>query len=100
MNSTSARPMGDTTKALVTAACVLLGGCAAMSESECRSADWYHLGERDALSYGLRPQLDLYAYQCSRFNVQPSDKDYLAGWVDGYREWNTRVSGSECCGAR
>ncbi len=29
-----------------------------------------------------------------------ANKDYLAGWVDGYREWNTRVSGSECCGAR
>jgi hypothetical protein len=24
----------------------------------------------------------------------------MAGWVDGFREWNTRVMGSECCGSR
>lgn len=91
--------MGDTTKAFVTAACVLFGGCAVMGESECRSADWYQLGYRDADPYGLRPKIDLYAHQCRAW-VQASESEYMRGWVDGYREWNTRVSGSECCGAR
>ena len=78
---------------------LLVCGCASMSESECRSADWYQLGYRDADPYGLRPQIDLYAYQCRAW-VKASESEYLRGWVDGYREWNTRVSGSECCGAR
>src|ERR1700693_2856934 len=73
-NSTSARPMGDTTKAVVTAACVLLGGCAVMGESECRSADWYQLGYRDADPYGLRPKIDLYAHQCRAW-VQASESE-------------------------
>lgn len=82
---------------LLLVAGVLLPGCAAMSDAECRGANWYALGERDALHYGLRPQIDQYAHQCGKHGVQPSEKDYLAGWVDGYREWATRVSGSECC---
>lgn len=75
-----------------------LAGCAGMQAGECRTSDWYALGERDALIYGLRPQIDQYAHQCAAHGVQPSEKDYLAGWFDGDRERAIRVSGSECCG--
>ncbi len=40
------------------------------------------------------PKIDLYAQQCSRYQVQPSEKDYMAGWALGYSEWNQRVSDS------
>ena len=75
------------------AACLFLSGCAAMSENECRTGDWYALGERDALS-GSRPQLERYADQCGRYQLRPSEQDYLAGWAIGYSEWNNRVSRS------
>ena len=81
------------------AACLALAGCSTMSETACRSADWYQIGYRDADPYGLRPQIHLYQHQCRAW-VQASETDYLRGWVDGYREWNTRVSGSECCAPR
>jgi hypothetical protein len=68
-----------------------------MSDAECRGANWYGLGERDALVYGLRPQIDQYGQQCGKHGVQPSEKDYLAGWFDGDRERAVRMSGSECC---
>ena len=71
-----------------------------MSDPECRSTNWYELGERDALVYGLRPRIDQYAYQCSKFGVQPDEKQYLAGWLVGNWEHSIRVSGSECCGTR
>ena len=74
-----------------------LAGCAAMSDSECRSTNWYELGERDALVYGMRPRIDQYAHQCSRHGVQPSENDYMAGWTVGDRERAVRMSGSECC---
>jgi hypothetical protein len=80
---------------LVTSA--LLAGCASMSDSECRSANWYALGERDALLYGMRPQIDQYTHQCSRYGVQPPEADYMAGWIVGDRERAIRMSGSECC---
>lgn len=74
-------------------------GCTTMNEGECRSADWYKVGYRDADPYGLRPQFYLYENQCKAW-VQASEVDYMRGWVDGYREFNTKMSGSECCGAR
>lgn len=75
---------------------LLLAGCAAMSESECRSADWYQVGYRDADPFGLRPQFYLHEHQCRAW-VQASEPDYMRGWVDGYREFVTRMTGSECC---
>jgi hypothetical protein len=74
-----------------------LAGCAGMDANTCRGTDWYSLGERDALVYGLRPQIDVYAHQCTRHGVQPAEKEYLAGWFDGDRERAVRMSGSECC---
>jgi len=62
---------------------MLLSGCTALGDSECRTANWYEIGERDALVFGLRPQFDQYAYQCSRHGVQASEKEYMAGWVVG-----------------
>jgi hypothetical protein len=74
-----------------------LAGCASMDAQEGRTTDWYSLGERDALVYGMRPWIDQYAHQCAAHGVQPDEKRYLAGWFDGDRERAIRQSGSECC---
>jgi hypothetical protein len=79
MNSIGARCTVARSSLLI-AACALLAGCMQMSESECRAADWYHLGYRDADSYGLRPQVDQYAHLCRAFGVQAAESTYLAGW--------------------
>ena len=71
-----------------------------MTEQQCREANWSDLGEQDALTYGLRPRIDQFAYQCTKFGVQPDEKEYLAGWQVGNWERSLRVSGSECCGSR
>ena len=68
----------------------LLSGCASISEAECRSADWYALGHRDGLLYGIRPQIEIYARQCRAFGVTASASVYLDGWQLGYSEWVTR----------
>lgn len=65
--------------------CALLCGCAAMSESECRSANWFLIGKRDALM-GVRPQLDNYARQCAGFTA--FEKEYLEGWQLGNWEFS------------
>ena len=70
--------------------CIALGGCAAMSESDCRSTSWAQLGERDGL-YGNRPRIDTYAYQCGRHGVQAAEKDYLDGWWVGNAEFVRRA---------
>lgn len=98
MSSTNARFMAVWTRPLAVAAILAVAGCAQMSEKECRAADWYQIGHRDGDIYGLRPSIDQYAYQCQAFGVQAQEPLYMAGWVDGYREYLIRMNGSECCG--
>lgn len=93
MNSSGARCTAVWTS--LAAAVILTAGCASMDPAQCRSVDWYQMGYRDADIYGLRPQIDQYAHQCKAHGVEASESRYMVGWVDGYREWNTRVSGSE-----
>jgi hypothetical protein len=69
-------------------ACLLIGGCAA-AESDCRTGDWYALGERDA-TLGQRPQIERYNEQCPRYGVRPTESEYLAGWAIGYSKTSFR----------
>jgi len=88
------------TSSLLVAAGLMVAGCAGMTDTECRAANWYELGERDALVYGLRPQIEQYAYQCERHGVQASEKDYVAGWLVGNGERIRRMAGEGCCDPR
>ena len=72
---------------------LLLAGCAASVESDCRSGNWYALGERDAMA-GLPPRIDQYADQCGRLAIKPSEPAYMEGWQVGYTERNRRMSGT------
>jgi hypothetical protein len=71
----------------------LAAGCAGMSEAACRAANWYEIGERDALIYGLRPQIDQHAYACQKYGVQASEKEYIEGWKVGDGERTRRMAG-------
>ena len=79
------------------AACALLAGCANFTPEQCRSANWYSLGEQDALIYGLQPQINHIAYQCQKVGVQVPEKDYMDGWIVGERERALRMLGGACC---
>ena len=74
----------------ITILCLFLGGCASLTEGDCRTGSWYALGERDAMA-GLQPRIDQYAAQCGAVASAPS---YMEGWQVGYTEWNRRVSSS------
>jgi hypothetical protein len=97
MSSSSALACRSTRALALAATALLLSGCAGMTQTECRSSNWYDVGYRDGDIYGLRPQIDQYAHQCKAFGVTPAEKDYLTGWVDGYREFISRMTGSDCC---
>ena len=51
-------------------ACALITGCDSFTEQGCRTSDWYRLGEQDALTHGLQPQIHRIAYQCQKLGVQ------------------------------
>ena len=71
---------------------VFLSACASLSESECRSTNWFQLGMRDADVYGSRPMIDQYAHRCAAFGVTPDEAAYMAGWYDGDLEYRRRTN--------
>lgn len=73
---------------------LLLGACASQQVAQCRSGDWYAVGYRDGDVYGIRPQIDLYSHRCGSVDA-PAQAAYMAGWTDGYAEWNARVQKTE-----
>ena len=70
---------------------VFLGGCASLSESECRSTDWYQLGKRDGEIYGARGMIDQYTHRCATFGLKPDAAAYNLGWDDGNMEYRQRT---------
>jgi hypothetical protein len=86
--------------ALVIALGLLAGGCMTMTDSECRGANWYEIGEREALIYGLRPQIEIYEHLCQQHGLHASEKDYMAGWNVGQGERIRRGAGEGCCSPR
>jgi hypothetical protein len=72
-------------------ACSLLAGCSTFTEQDCRTSNWHHLGEQDALTHGLQPQINQIAFQCQKFGVQVPETAYMAGWTAGERERNLRL---------
>jgi len=72
----------------------VLGGCALfpLSETDCRPPDWRARGFNDGY-FGNPPQDLRLARECSRYGVTLPQNEYLAGWRDGYDEYD-RLWGS------
>jgi uncharacterized protein DUF2799 len=77
------------TRALLLAT-ALLGGCAGMSDTECRGADWYQVGYRDA-RYKLQSQEEVYGQQCERYGVKVERERYAQGLREGRYEFPDRM---------
>ena len=67
----------------------ILPACAAVDSGECREANWYDLGFRDAI-YGLQPQDLVYAAQCEPHGVKLDVALYAQGWREGKWEADDR----------
>jgi hypothetical protein len=77
-------------------ASLVAAGCAGLDASQCRSANGYDLGFRDAL-FGMQRQDDVYAGQCSRQGAQIDLARYAEGWQEGKYQFDQRTihGGSE-----
>ena len=72
---------------------LLLGGCAVMSESECLTADWHTVGERDGRDGRVMTHLEKYYDACAQFGVYPDDDAYREGRELGLTYYCTEDSG-------
>lgn len=75
-------------------AALLLGGCAAMSEQECRHANWYEQGIRDAQAGKSRAHLQDLQEACAQAGVTPNAAQYHEGWSRGIGEFCTPENGA------
>jgi hypothetical protein len=77
---------------LALAVLMWLGGCAAMSEAECRTGDWYGVGERDGRA-GSPSRLGDYAQACAKTNILPDTAEYQRGRERGLLAYCTPENG-------
>jgi hypothetical protein len=88
MNSIAVR-VSRKTSALV-ALIAMLAGCAGMSDAECRGANWYDVGYRDA-RFKLQSQAAVYGQQCERYGVKIDTARYEQGLREGRYDFPDRM---------
>jgi hypothetical protein len=74
-------------------AALLQAGCASLSKSECRSADWYDIGVRDGAAGRHEEYVIEHAQACERVGVAPDRERWLAGRERGLERYCTASSG-------
>ena len=65
------------------------GGCASMSEGECRSANWMERGLQDGREGYPRHHIQQHREACQKTGVVPQEPLWLAGWSRGVRDYCT-----------
>jgi hypothetical protein len=80
--------------ALCMLACLAwLGGCASMSESECKTANWSQVGFNDGAN-GVRPsRIAEYTEDCGKIGIKPDPNAYRAAWDQGIQRYCTPQRG-------
>ncbi|WP_052190977.1 DUF2799 domain-containing protein [Chitinibacter sp. ZOR0017] len=71
---------------------ILTTGCASLSESECRSGDWYGIGLRDGQN-GYSSQIAEHTEACRKQQVTPDLALYHRGREEGLRSYCTASNG-------
>lgn len=74
-------------------ATALLAGCASMSESECRVADWGRVGFADGARGEGERRLAAYAEDCGKIGIAPDASAYRSGWDSGIVQFCTPANG-------
>lgn len=81
-------------RALALTLCLLaLGGCASLSEKECRGGDWYAIGLRDGAAGRPEDYVSQHSAACQSFGVTPDHERWLEGRERGLERFCTARNG-------
>jgi hypothetical protein len=83
--------MSSTGARLLLTISVLAGGCAGMGSNDCRDANWFDVGYRDA-RFRLQSQAAVYAQQCERHGVKVDAARYEEGLRQGRWDFPDRMT--------
>jgi hypothetical protein len=75
------------TAAIIVGAALAAGGCATMSEDQCRVGDWGGQGLRDGSAGLPMSRLDDHAKACAKHGVAPEETPYRSAREDGLRTY-------------
>lgn len=70
-----------------------MSGCASMSESQCRQADWGARGLADGREGHSVKRLNDHIEACSKIGIAPDGAAWTQGWEQGIRSYCTASSG-------
>lgn len=73
----------------------LLAGCASMSKTECRNADWQLIGYEDGAAGRPASRIGDRRKACADHDIVPDFQAYKAGHAEGVREYCTASRGFE-----
>jgi hypothetical protein len=71
----------------------LLGGCATLSESECRGSDWYDVGFRDGRQGYPEDRINEHVKACAEYGLAPERDRYRDGRLAGLESYCTPHNG-------
>jgi len=72
---------------------IVLSGCASLSETECRTADWGRLGQQDGANGYAESRLADHAEACNKIGILPNATAWRAGWDQGVQSYCTLAVG-------
>jgi hypothetical protein len=87
------RTRGTSLQLLAGLALLALGGCASMSEDECRTVDWRTIGYEDGVAGFSGNRIAQHRKACAKHGVSPDLALYQAGRNDGLREYCQPTNG-------
>lgn len=61
---------------------IVLSGCASMSVEQCKTANWYQIGEKEGAS-GSGSSLDRHYKACQKAQIVPNQSQYEQGFAKG-----------------
>ncbi len=68
-------------------------GCSSLNESECRNANWFELGKKDAFDGKREYRNNTYRKDCEEFSVVVNDQKYINGFKQGLETLCTKSYG-------
>lgn len=74
---------------------ILIGGCATLTESECKSANWEMIGFEDGSNGKLPSYIENHRSACAKYNITPNLDGYLRGHSNGVKKFCTEYNGFE-----
>jgi hypothetical protein len=71
----------------------IVAGCATLSESDCRAAQWSDIGFRDGRSGRPEDRIAEHTKACAKYEIAPDRVAYFEGREAGLQQYCTRRSG-------